>query len=394
MSLRAGREVLLTPGPTNIPDEVLAAMHVPAVDLYSAAVEETSNAAIAGMKRIMRTSGDAYLYAGNGHAGWEAAIANALRPGERVLVLESGRFAAQWGETAAPYGIAVELLPGSWEAAPDMALLEQRLREDREHRIAAVLTVQVDTASGVQNDVAATRRAIDAAGHPALLMVDVIASLGAVPFEFDGWGVDVAVGASQKALMMAPGLAIVAAGPKAKARAAARPAGERLRYWDWIARDEPETYRKFCGTCPEHLVFGLNRAIGMLEAEGLETAWRRHRLLAEACRRAVARWGEGGALSLNIARPEQRSNSVTVVRMAERAPELIDWCRDHCGVVLGSALGPIKGLGFRIGHMGHVNAPAILGALGVIEAGLLALGIPHGKGGVQAAVEFLAGEER
>jgi alanine-glyoxylate transaminase/serine-glyoxylate transaminase/serine-pyruvate transaminase len=220
-------------------------------------------------------------------------------------------------------------------------------------------------------------------------MVDVIASLGAVPFEMDSWGVDVAVGAAQKALMMTPGLAFVAA--NAKAKAANLKAGLRTLYWDWQLRDGPEHYRKYCGTCPEHLLFGLRKSLDLIKAEGLEATYRRHRHLAEAVRRAVAVWAEGGALSFNIERPEERSDSVSVVRLEPRSAErLLDYCRNICGIVLGVNIGPLSGQGFRIGHMGDVSAPTIFATLASVETGLQALGIPHGKGGIDAAIAYLA----
>jgi alanine-glyoxylate transaminase/serine-glyoxylate transaminase/serine-pyruvate transaminase len=389
MTLRTRREILVTPGPTMIPDEVLSAMHRPVVDLYSQALHEVTLGCLADLRAIFATKGDVYIYAANGHGAWEAALTNTLSRGEKVLVLESGLFAKSWGEMAAMLGVEVETLPRDFRCAIDPALLRQALAADAEHRIKAILMVQVDTASGVRNDVEAIRRTIDAARHPALLMVDVIASLGAVPFEMDRLGVDVAVGASQKALMMTPGLAFVAA--NATAKAANRKANLRTLYWDWQFRDGPEHYRKYCGTCPEHLLFGLRKSLDLIKAEGLDAIYRRHRHLAEATRRAIAVWTQGGALSFNIEKPEERSDSVSVVRLAAQSAErLLDYCRNVCGVVLGVNIGPLSGQGFRIGHMGDVSAPTILGTLAVVEAGLGALAIPHGKGGVSAAIAYLA----
>jgi alanine-glyoxylate transaminase/serine-glyoxylate transaminase/serine-pyruvate transaminase len=292
-------------------------------------------------------------------------------------------------------GVEVEVLPGDWRRAVDPAALEERLKRDMKrngaHAIKAVLAVQVDTASGVVNDIPALRRAIDAAKHPALLMVDAVASLGCMPFEMDAWGVDVAMSGSQKGLMTPPGLAFVAAGPRA--RKAHETAGLRTLYWDWTFRDGEVHYQKYCGTPPEHLLFGLRKALDLLLAEGLEAAIRRHTLLAEATRAAVSRWAEGQVLAFNIAKEAERANSVTCVLMQGGDPELLrDYCRDRCGVVLGIGLGALDGKAFRIAHMGHVNAPMVLGTLGAVEMGLIALGIAHGAGGVQAAVEHLGRE--
>jgi alanine-glyoxylate transaminase/serine-glyoxylate transaminase/serine-pyruvate transaminase len=388
MTVASGREFLMIPGPTTVPDEVLAAMHRPAIDIYSGALIEVTNSCVADLRAIFGTDGRVYIYAANGHGAWEAALTNVLSRGERVLALESGRFARAWGEMAAVLGLEVELLPGSPRRAIDPAALEARLRADPAGAIKAVLAVQVDTASGVVNDVRALRRAIDAAGHEALLMVDTIASLATMPFEMDRWGVDIAVAGAQKGLMTPPGLGFVAAGSRALAAHAA--AGLRTLYWDWTAREGAEHYQKYCGTPPEHLLFGLRRALDLLLAEGLEAVFRRHRLLAEAVRRAVLVWAEGGALELNIERPEECADSVTTILLHGLEPEVLrEYCRRHCGVVLGIGIGDLSGRAFRIGHMGHVNAPMVIGTLGAVEMALAALTLPHGRGGVQAAVDWL-----
>ena len=285
MTVASGREFLMIPGPTTVPDEVLAAMHRPAIDIYSGALVEVTTSCLADLRAIFRTDGRVYVYAANGHGAWEAALTNVLSRGDLVLALDSGRFARGWGEMAAMMGVEVEVLPGSLRRAVDPAALEARLHDDAAGVIKAILAVQVDTASGVVNDIEALRRAIDAAGHGALLMVDTIASLATMPFEMDGWGVDVAVAGAQKGLMTPPGLGFVAAGERALA--AHRVAGLRTLYWDWTAREGPEHYQRYCGTPPEHLMFGLRRALDLLRAEGLEAVFRRHRLLAEAVRRAV-----------------------------------------------------------------------------------------------------------
>jgi alanine-glyoxylate transaminase/serine-glyoxylate transaminase/serine-pyruvate transaminase len=336
---------------------------------------------------VFHTEGRVYIYAANGHGAWEAALVNVLSRGDRVLALESGLFATVWGEMAGMLGLEVEILPGDWRRAVDPGALEARLRADREGRIKAILAVQVDTASGCVNDIPAIRAAIDAAGHGALLMVDCIASLATMPFDMDGWGIDVAVAGSQKGLMTPPGLSFVAAG--SRALAAHRSADLRTRYWDWTERDGELHYQKYCGTPPEHMLFGLRKALDLLLEEGLDDVLLRHRLLAEAVRRAVGVWAEGGALSFNVTAPAERADSVTTVLVDRDPGALLEFCRTRCGLVLGVGIGPLHGKAVRIAHMGHINAPMILGTLGALEIGLLALKIAHGKGGLQAAVEWL-----
>jgi alanine-glyoxylate transaminase/serine-glyoxylate transaminase/serine-pyruvate transaminase len=389
MAVRAGREFLAIPGPTTVPDEVLRAMHRPAVDIYSGPLVQLTDSLLRDLSRLFRTEGRSYIYIANGHGAWEAALTNVLSKGDRVLVLESGRFALGWGDAAAGLGVEVEVLAGNWRRAVRPAEVEARLRADTAGRIKAILAVQIDTASGAANDIAAIGRAIKAARHDALFMVDAVASLGCVPLEMDAWGVDVAVAGSQKGLMTPPGLDFVAAGRRAR-EAHAR-ASLRTPYWDWTARDGKVHYQKYAGTPPEHLMFALRQAIDMLFEEGLDNVFLRHRLLAEAVRRAVAIWSQGQAFGFNIAEPQERSDTVTTVVMNGGADprRLVDYCNRKCGVVLGIGIGELSGKAFRIAHMGHVNAPMILGTLGVIELGLRALRIPHGTGGAQAAIEWL-----
>jgi alanine-glyoxylate transaminase/serine-glyoxylate transaminase/serine-pyruvate transaminase len=391
MTVAKGREFLSIPGPTNVPDAVLAAMQRPAIDIYSGEMIGITDSCLADLKSLFKTSGRAYIYAANGHGGWEAALTNVLSRGDTVLALESGRFATTWGEMAKMLGVEVEVLEGDWRRAVDPAQLEERLKRDKGHAIKALLVVQIDTASGVVNDIAAIRRAMDAARHPALLLVDCVASLGCVPFDMDGWGVDVAMSGSQKGLMTPPGLAFVAANERA--RGVHKTANLRTLYWDWTFREGEIHYQKYCGTPPEHLLFGLRKAIDMLKEEGLEAAIRRHALLAEATRVAVSKWAEGQVLAINITNPAERANSITCVLMQGRPPRpLLDYCRDKCGVILGVGLAELSDKAFRIAHMGHTNAPMVLGTLGAVEMGLKALAIPHGSGGVQAAVEYLGRE--
>ena len=389
MSVRHGREVLSIPGPTTVPDEVLQAMQRPAIDIYSGSLVKLTESLMEDMGKIFRTRGQTYIYAANGHGGWEAAFTNVLSRGDKVLVLESGRFALGWGEMAKMMGVEVEVLAQDQRKAVEPDAVEERLKADKAHAIKAVMVVQIDTASSVVNDIAAVRKAMDQAKHPALLMVDTVASLGTMPFDMDGWGVDVAMCGSQKGLMTPPGLAFVAANDRA--HAIHKTADLRTMYWDWTFRQGEQHYMKYCGTPPEHLLFGLRKALDLLLSEGLENAFRRHALLAEAVRRAVDRWVEGQVLAFNIIDPAKRANSVTNVLVQDRDPQpILDYAREKCGVVLGVGIGDLTGKAFRIAHMGHVNAPMVIGTLGAVEMALKALKIPHGSGGVQAAIDYLA----
>lgn len=390
MSVRAGREILAVPGPTNIPDQVLQAMHRPAVELYSKPLIALTDTLLRDISRLFGTSAHSYIYIANGHGAWEAALTNVLSRGDKILVLESGKFGVDWGNAAARLGIEVEVLKGDWRRAVRPAAVEARLRDDKAGSIKAVLAIQVDTSSSVFNDIAAIGKAIRAAGHDALFMVDAVASLGCMPFAMDAWEIDVAMSGSQKGLMTPPGLSFVAA--SARAHQAHRKAGLRTPYWDWTARDGDSHYQKYAGTPPEHLMYALRAALDMLFAEGLDNVFLRHRLLAEAVRHAVEVWSRKGTLAFNIAAAAERSNTVTTVLMADGCdPEkLRDYCEAKCGVVLGRGIGKLNGKGFRIAHMGHVNAPMVLGTLGTIEMALRALDIAHGSGGVQAATEWLA----
>ncbi len=391
MSVRFGREFLSIPGPTAVPDEVLAAMNRQPMEIYGGPLEEMTYSLLDDMKRIIGTTGKTYIYAANGHGAWEAALTNVLSQGDTVLVLESGRFARGWGEMAAMLGLDVQTVPRDLRSAVDPNAVEEALRKDTEGRIKAILVVQVDTMTSVVNDLPEIRRAIDAAGHDALLMVDTIASLATMPYRMDEWRIDVTVAGAQKGLMTPPGLSFCAANDKAKA--AHEHAGLRTSYWDWTAREGPLHYQKYCGTPPEHLLFGLRKAIDMLFAEGFDAVFARHRLLAEAVRSAVGAWSENGHVGFNIANPEQRADSVTTVRLdgGHDPKQLIKYCNETCGVVLGSGIGELGKETFRIAHMGYVNAPMVLGTLAATEIGLTACGIAHGRGGAQAAIDYLAG---
>ncbi len=387
--IAAGPEIVAIPGPTVVPDRVLAAMRRPMPDIYAGELTEVIDEVFDTLPTIARTTSRPFVPIGNGHASWEMALTNTLSRGDRVLVLDCGRFAAIWGEMASFDGLQVDLIEAPVGRAVDPAMVEDHLRSDPGHAIKAVLTVQVDTASSVRNDIPAIRRAIDAADHPALFMVDCIASLGCERFEMDEWRVDVTVGASQKGLMTPPGVGIVWAGPRALE--AHRTADLRTRYWDWTYRTEDGPYYlRFCGTPPVSHLFGLRESLRMISEEGLEERWGRHRILAEAVRAAVGTWAVEGGVSLLAVDPAARADSVTTIRTgAIDSVELARVCRASMGVTLGVGIGDLADSSFRIGHMGHVNAPMVLGVLGAVEAALASMGAPTAGSGVAAAAASL-----
>ena len=388
--LSQGREIVAIPGPSIIPDRVLSAMHRAMPDIYEGDLTTVIDSVWAGLPEVVQTSGLVFVPIGNGHAAWEMALSNTLSRGDHVLVLNCGRFAAIWAEMAEFNGLNVEVMEAEEGFANEPSALEERLRADVDRKIAAVLTVHVDTATSVRNDVPALRQAIDAAGHPALFMVDCIASMGCERFEMDAWGVDVTIAASQKGMMTPPGLGLVWANEKALA--AHESADLRTRYWDWTYRSEDGPYYlRFCGTPPVSHLFGLAEALVMMAEEGWEARWERHRVLADGVRAAVDAWSTPGGIGFIAQREDQRSDSVTSVTTGSiDAVELRRLCRQQMGVTLGLGIGSDESASFRIGHMGHVNAPAILGVLGSIETALTSMGAPMGSSGVQAATAALS----
>ncbi|MGE0796887.1 MAG: alanine--glyoxylate aminotransferase family protein [Lautropia sp.] len=386
-----GSRLLHAPGPTHLPDEVLDAMHRQPFDLGDPRVDELIADCEDGLRRLVGVrEGDVYLYACNGHGAWEAAIANLIAPGRAALVPGVGHFSASWAEQTEGLGRCVVRTPVREGFPIDAAAVEAALRADTAREIAAVFFVHTDTAAGVTSDLAAVRAAIAAAGHPALLVVDVVASLAAMPFSMAGDGVDVVIGASQKGLMVPPGLAFVAVGPRADAVAVENPAPRF--YWDWRRRRSEHAYRKFCGTAPLHLLMGLRAALRLIEAEGLEAVCRRHRRIAGAVHAAVQAWSEAGAVGFFCKDPAARSVSVTAVETAQGIdPEAIrQIARERFQVAMAGGLGPLAGRVFRIGHLGDLNEAMILGCLGGVEAALRVQGVPIGSGGVEHAVARLA----
>ena len=390
MKLNRGRMLTAMPGPSVIPDRVLSAMHTAMPNIYEGTLVETSISIFEDLPAIARSSGHVFMAISNGHGAWEMALTNTLSRGDAVLVLASGRFALGWGDQAKMLGAQVEVLHAPDRCPVDPGAVEERLRADAKHEIKAVLVVQVDTASGVWNDIAAIRRAINSAGHPALYMVDCIASLGCVEYLMDEWGVDVTVGGSQKGLMVPPGLGLVWA--SGKAMAAHKNADMRAPYWDWTARlSEDAHYLRYCGTSPIQHIYAMRTALDMIAEEGLEAIWARHAIFANAVRAAVEAWSTKGGIEFNIIDPAHRSDSTTTVLSGSiDADRLCHLCEREAGLTLGIGLGDFAGHAFRIGHMGHMNPPMVLGTLATIEAALKAMDAPIGASGAAAAATVIA----
>lgn len=396
MSLKTGVNYLAIPGPSVIPDAVLRAMHRASPNIYEGELVDLTYNLIPRLKNVARTSGHVAIYICNGHGTWEASLANMANRGDRVLVASTGRFAHGWAQTAKSMGIDVDLIEFGNAAPVDPDQIETKLRGCAADHYRAVLLTHVDTSSSVRNDVAAVRRAIDASGSSALLAVDCVASLGCDRFEMDAWGADVMISASQKGLMVPAGVGFVYFNDRAAQRQ--KTLDYVSWYWDWAPRVKPELYYQlFCGTAPTHHLYGLDAALGMIEAEGLENVWHRHKVLANAIWAAIDQWGTIGAMRMNIADPALRSHAVTALHLG--APDGLNlrrWTQDTAGLTLGIGLGMStpddpKGDGFlRFGHMGHVNAQMIMGLLGTVQAGLCALEIPHGSGAVDAAAGIIA----
>ena len=390
-----GRRLLHSPGPTPLPDAVLHAMSVQPMDLGDPRVDANIDACEDGLRRLFRAPGaQIFLYAANGHGVWEAVIENVSAPGDTVLVPGTGHFSESWAQQAE--GLARHVLRTPWrEGWPmDVGAVEQVLRDDKAHAIKAVFAIHADTASGITNDLGAVRRAIDAAGHPALLAADVVSTLAAVPFSMDEVGADVAVCASQKGLMCPAGVGFMAVNDKAFAVSRAN-TGPKF-YWDWVRRSKEHSYRRFCGTPPQNLLLGLEAALGLIFAEGVENVWRRHTQLARAVQAALEGWRAGGAVDFFAQDPATRSVSVTTIKVAPGidVEAIRNVARERFQVGLAGGLGSLAGRVFRIGHLGDCNPAMILGAIGGVEAAFVALGIPVGDGGTRRAVLSLADSVR
>ncbi len=388
MRLATGHPVIAIPGPSPTPDRVLRAMHRASPDIYGKGMQAAIESVVARLKQVAGTKANLACYIGNGHAGWEAVTANLFNRGDRVLVIQSGYFGRSWAEVMARQGVAVEAMDFGL-APPDPARLAARLAAADAEGIVAVCVCQTDTASSARADIQALKSTMG--DHPALLVVDAIASLGCAPMKMDDWGVDVLIAASQKGLMCPPGLAFAWFSDRVAGRG---PTELTTPYWDWHPRASAEAaWQYWGGTPPVQLVYGLDEALRMLlEDEGLEAAWARHQRLAEACWAAFDAWGAGHpAIRLVVADPARRAQSVTAAAVPQ-ADALRSWLSDNLGVTLGVGLGaedPATGL--RVAHMGYCNAAMLLGTLAAMEAGMIALDIPHGSGAVEAAARVIAG---
>ena len=389
---RPGHQFLHSPGPSHVPLQVMQAMSRQPMDMADPRLGECITNIEHGLRTLLQTrDARVFVYSANGHGAWEAVISNLVAPGQTVLIPGTGHFSESWAVQTEAMGGRVLRTPWVEGMPIDAAAVEQLLRDDTEHSIVALFAVHTDTASGVTSDMLALRQALDAAGHPALLVVDVVASLGAAPFAMDATGVNVVLGASQKGLMCPPGLGFAAADARAMAVCENNP--QPRFYWDWRLRDSEFSYRKFCGTPPQTLLMGLEAALELLMQEGLAQALQRHSLMAGMVHAAVARWATGQALQFFALLPECRSTSVTAIAVGPGIdPELLrSLARERFDVAIAGGLGPLGGRVFRIGHLGDVNAPMILGCLAGVEAALRVLRVPIGDGALDAAIRVLVG---
>ena len=386
MTLHTGRHFLQIPGPTNVPDRVLRAIDAPTIDHRGAEFAELGQGVLAGMRTVFQTKHPVVIYPASGTGAWEAALVNTLSPGDRVLMYESGQFAALWRRLAARLGLEVEMIPGDWRRGAESGLIEAKLVEDRSHSIKAVCVVHNETSTGAVTQVPAVRAAMDRVKHSALLMVDTISSLASIDYRMDEWGVDVTVGGSQKGLMLPPGLSFNAINDKALA--ASKTAKLPRSYWSWDEMLGPNAQGFFPYTPATNLLYGLREALRMLEEEGLPNVFARHARHGEATRAAVRAWG----LEILCTNPQEYSNSLTTVVMPEGhdADKLRDLILDRFDMSLGMGLGKLQGKVFRIGHLGHFNDLMLAGTLSGVEMGLRLARVPIKGSGVQAALELLA----
>ncbi|WP_296475416.1 aminotransferase class V-fold PLP-dependent enzyme [Roseinatronobacter sp.] len=383
--MTAGRHFLQIPGPSNVPDRILRAMDYPTMDHRGPAFAKVGQKALEGMKAIFRTESQVVIYPSSGTGAWEAALVNTLSPGDKVLMYETGHFAMLWQKLAEKLGLVPVFIEGNWRSGADAAAIEERLRADGTHEIKAVCVVHNETSTGAVTDIAAVRRAIDAANHPALFMADTISSLGSVDYQHDEWGVDVTVSGSQKGLMLPPGLSFNAI--SAKAIKASEQAGLKRSYWSWDEMAGPNQTGYFPYTPATNLLYGLNEAIDMLHEEGLENVFARHKRHANAARAAVTAWG----LEVLCEKPADRSPVLTAVLMPDghsadnfRAVTLRNY-----DMSLGNGLSKVADRVFRIGHLGDFNDLMLIGTLSGVEMGLRDAGVPYKAGGVQAAMDAL-----
>ena len=385
MSIARGRHFLQIPGPTNVPERVLRAMARPTIDHRGPEFGLLTLEILEGLKEVFKTSGRIVIFPASGSGAWEAALVNTFSPGDRVLMFETGQFAALWREMAGKLGLDVQFVPGDWRHGVDPEVVEEKLREDRGHLIRGVMVVHNETSTGVTSRVAAVRKAMDRAGHPALLLVDTISSLASIDYRHDEWGVDVTVAGSQKGLMLPPGLSFNAISEKALD--ASKSAGLSRSYWDWQPMLAANKSGFFPSTPATNLLYGLRESLQMLREEGLDNVFARHDRHAEATRRAVRAWG----LEVLCLNPEEYSSSVTAVLLppGHNADELRKVILEQFNMSLGNGLGKVHGKVFRIGHLGDFNDLMLAGTLSGVEMGLALADIPHKKGGVEAGLDYL-----
>ena len=386
-----GRHFFANPGPTNIPDSVLRAMDRPSIDFNDPEFVEIYNAAVSGVKRILQTKHHLFLYNASGHGAWEASLTNLLSPGDHIIVLESGYFSDEWANMARSHGLHVQSIAADWRRGVDIAAVRAALAADRAHDVKAVCAVHNETATGLMLPIDEIRAAIDATAHPALLLVDTISSLGSLDFRMDEWKIDCVVGGVQKGLMLPTGMSFT--GVSEKGLAAHRQATLKRFYFDWTMMLQ-RPHKSFIGTLPTGMFYGLQESVRLIEDEGLSNVIDRHTRLAEATRRCVQVWAANNGPQLFCLNPARFSNSVTAVLMPEGcdAERVRKATRQRFNVSLGGGLGKLGGKIFRIGHLGDLNEPMLLGALTAIEMALRIEHIPHGRGGVEAAMAYLAGE--
>ena len=385
MTYKSGRHFLQIPGPTNVPQRVLRALSRSTIDHRGPEFARLSLEVLAGLQRIFQTSGPVVIYPSSGTGAWEAALVNTLSAGDKVLMFETGHFATLWRNMATVLGLEVEFVATDWRHGVDPEVVEEKLVQDRDHRIKSVMAVHNETSTGVASRIPLIREAMDRANHPALLMVDTISSLGSMEYRHEQWGVDVTVGCSQKGLMLPPGLGLNAISEKALQTSGS--AKLPRSFWDWEAMLTANKQGFFPYTPATNLLYGLQEAIQMLEEEGLQNVYARHNRHAEATRRAVRAWG----LEVLCADPAEYSSSLTAVMMPEGfdADELLALILNKFDMCLGIGLGKVKGKIFRIGHLGYFNDLMLAGTLSGLEMGLSLAGIPFSKGGAGAALEYL-----
>jgi alanine-glyoxylate transaminase/serine-glyoxylate transaminase/serine-pyruvate transaminase len=382
---KAGRHFLQVPGPSNVPDRILRAIDKPVIDHRGPEFQALAKSVLAGLKDVFRCSGPVVMYPASGTGAWEAALANTMSPGDRLLMFETGHFATLWRDLAIKMGLEVEFVPGDWRHPIDSAVVEERLAADRGHAIKAVCAVHNETSTGVVSDIARIRRAIDAAKHPALLFVDAVSSLASLDYRHDEWGVDIAVSSSQKGLMLPPGLGFNAIGEKALA--AHRTAKLPRAFWDWSAMLAANANGFFPYTPNTNLLFGLNEALIMIAEEGLDRVVVRHARHGAATRAAVRAWG----LPFQCANEGAFSDTLTAVAMPDgvNADTVRLAILENFDLSLGQGLGKVAGKLFRIGHLGDFNDLMLMGTLAGVEMGLALAKVPHKKGGAQAAMDHL-----